>query len=139
MNRLWDEIKEIPSSQTDLKKFGITLGLIFGVLGGLGCWHHKEPAAAWLLAAAFFMGFGCAAPGFLKPIQKSWMALALALGWFMSRVILCVLFYLVLTPIALILRLTGRDLLQAKWGEKRDTFWTNRDINDEKSSYEKQY
>ena len=137
--KLWDEIKTIESSKKKLREFGLTIGIFLLILGGLALWRHKAHANFLFVTSSPFISLALVAPAALKPFQKIWMALALCLGWVMSRVILCVLFYAVLTPIALILRLAGKDLLQRRQGEKKDTFWTNHAINKPTQSYENQF
>lgn len=77
---------------------------------------------------------------FLKPLNLIWMTLAVVLGWFMSRFILSVIYYLVLTPIGLILRLSKKDLLGTQKSQTAETYWKPRQITQKSSSdYEKQF
>ena len=139
LKEILEEIKEIQSSKKELREFGLTLGIIFAVLGGWGFWRHKPHVEYFLALSAALLVLAFAAPAFLKPFQKIWMSLALLMGWVMSRVILSVLFYGILTPLSLALHLSGKELLQKKWREKKDTFWVNRAINDADRKYENQY
>ena len=106
-----EEIKSIKSEKRDLKKFGITMGVVLGLLGGLFLGRGSNYYFYFLLLAAVFLSLGLTVPVFLKPIHKIWMTLSVLLGWLMTRVILTVLFYLVITPIGLLLRLFGKDFL----------------------------
>lgn len=132
------EINEIPSSKTDLKKFGWTLGIVFGLLGGYFLWRGKFFAPTFLGLSAFFLVFGSVLPAFLKPIQKAWMTLALLMGWVMTRVILAIVFYLVITPIGLVLRLSGKDFMHRQFPGTESSYWTDH-AGREKSDYEKQF
>ena len=135
---LLNEIKTIKSSPKDLRKFGVTLGIAFGLLG-LIFFLKQRPAYPYFLGLAlFFFIFAFAAPGALKPIQKVWMTAALLMGWVMTRVILCVLFYLVITPIGFFLRISGKDLLARKFPEEISSYWTDHSQKD-KATYENQY
>ncbi len=137
---LLQEIKSIKSRKSELRKFGITLGIVFGILGALFWWRHKPYFYYLLFASIFFAFFGLLLPGILKPIHKVWMGLALILGYIMTRVILSVLFYLVITPISIICRLLGKDVLSLKIDKAKKSYWIKRKksiIN--KSRYEKQY
>ena len=135
---LWKEIKSIPSSEKDLRKFGVTLGVFFGILGAVLWWKGRPPGIYTLFAAVFFLFFGLALPGFLKPVQKVWMGLALCIGWVMTRLILTAVFYLVLTPIGFFLRLSGKDLMQARDGRDEGTYWKDHSLRDN-ASYENQF
>ena len=122
-----------------LREFGWTLGAVFAAWGLWRLWKGGTYGDVALGVSAFFIIFGTFCPAALKPIEKAWMALAEVLGAVMSRVVLSLLFFGVLTPIALILRLSGKDLMARRWGEKKDTFWVSRDITKTKEDYERQY
>jgi hypothetical protein len=112
---LSEEIKNIKSGRSELRKFGITLGIAFGLLSGLIYWRGKISPLPFFIISALFFFFGLVLPGLLKPIQKIWMILAVLMGWVMTRVILIVAFYLMVTPIGLLARLFGKDFLNTKF------------------------
>lgn len=135
-----DEIKNIKSGKKELREFGITLGVFFGLLGVLFWWRNKPSFLYLFIASGFFAFFGLLIPIVLKPIQKIWMAIALVMGSIMTRVILSVLFYLVITPIGIICRVLGKDILDLTIDKSRESYWIKREksiIN--KVRYEKQY
>ena len=74
------------------------------------------------LATAIFL-FALLAPKPLGPAFRFWMAFARAAGWFNSRLLLCILFYLVFTPVGLIMRLIRRDALQRDFNSSKSSFW----------------
>src|SRR3989344_4718326 len=135
---LLKEIKEIQSSKTDLRKFGYTIGIAFVLLGGYFLWRGKSFALYVLSLAAILLLFGFMAPTWLKPIQKAWMTLALLLGWVMTRVILAIVFYLVITPIGLVLRLTGKDFMNRSFPGKEASYWLDH-AERVKEDYERQF
>ena len=59
----------------------------------------------------------------LGPAFRCWMAFARAVGWFNARLLLSVLFYLVFTPIGLIMRLIRRDALHRDFNSSKSSFW----------------
>ena len=68
------------------------------------------------------------------------MSLAAVIGWFMTRVILGGVFYLLVTPISLLSRLSGKRFLDLKLDRDRDSYWNYRQVkNFEQSDYEKQF
>ena len=68
------------------------------------------------------------------------MVFAVVLGWFMTRVILSLLFYVIITPIGLVLRIFGKDFLEIKKESVQGSYWNQRDSNLEKNqNYEKQF
>ena len=94
-----EEIKNIKSEKSDLRKFGITIGVILFIIAGFLFWKEKESFQILLTFGVTFSIFGIAIPFILKPIYWVWMIFATILGWIMTRVILSLLFYIILTPI----------------------------------------
>ena len=136
-----EEIKNIKSSKQDLRKFGFTVGIVLGALGGLFWWRGREFYVYVLAAGGLLLFFGWVWPVVLKPIQKVWMTLAVVLGWFMTRVILSLLFYLVFVPIGGIARLFGKNFLDLKLNSSTESYWIVKDTQQEKTkaAYEKQF
>ena len=96
-----------------LRNFGLTTGGIIVILfAGLLPWllDHNFPVWPWILAAALWL-LAAAAPMALQPIYKVWMKFGAILGAFNTRVLLGIMFYLIITPMALIMRLLGKDAL----------------------------
>lgn len=134
-----EEIKNIPKSNKDIKSFGITIGIILLILSGLLMYYEKEFYQAIAILASAFIGLGLILPILLKPIYFVWMVFAAILGWIMTRVILSLVFYLIITPIGLITRIIGEDFLALK-KKNLDSYWNHRDSSIElNQDYEKQF
>ena len=136
---LLDEIKDIKSSREDLKKFGLTLGIFFAFIGAICIWRSKSSYPYWIGLSVFFLFFSFVAPQILKPIQKAWMTLALLMGWVMTRVLLGVVFYLVITPISLISKIAGKKFLSVENTADQSHWVIRKPLNRTKEDYEKQY
>ncbi len=137
---LLDDIRSIKSSAKDLKKFGLTVGIVFLLIGFLWLWKSKGGYVYFIFTGAFFIVFAFLAPLVLKPIQKIWMTAALAMGWVMTRVLLSIVFYLVMTPIGLIAKLMGKKFLDPALQADADSYWViRRPLDRKKEDYEKQY
>ena len=135
---LWKEILSVKSGPKELRKFGITMGVCFFIVSLILLWRHREFFIyAFAVSVLFALG-AIMAPAVLKPIQKVWMALALVMGWVMTRVLLAVVFYLVLTPIGIMMSLSGKDPLSLKPKQVRGSVWTDH-ARRAKESYEKQF
>ena len=134
------ELEAVKSGPRDLRKFGITMGIAFAVLGGLVLWRgHWTPTYLFWVAGAFLV-LALVAPVVLRPIQRGWMAFAIVLGWVMTRVILVVLFYVGITPIALIARLVGKRFLDLGFEPARASYWVKRPAPDRgKERYRSQF
>jgi len=140
INQLISEIKNIKSEKSDLWKFGITVGIILIIISGLLFWKERESFQMFLTIGVVLCVLGFAIPVILKPIYWIWMIFAAILGWIMTRVILGLLFYAVLTPIGIVSRLVGKRFLDL-WSDKlKDSYWNYR--NTKKPSrvdYERQF
>jgi hypothetical protein len=93
-----------------LRHFGYLVGGIFGLIGLWPLvWRHQDPRL-WALALTVILVVpALVAPRILAPVYRVWMLLGEVLAWINTRIILGVVFYGVVTPIGLLMRLTGRD------------------------------
>ena len=135
-----EEIRKIKSGKKELRQFGITIGVVLGFLGAWFLWRGKEGSHLFLITAVVFFASGFLLPLLLKPLHKVWMTLALLLGWLMTRIILIILFYLVVTPIGLLARFCGKDFLNKKFDRKVNSHWLLRKPTPfDSKSYERQF
>jgi len=135
-----EEIKNIKGDKSDWKKFGITMGIILTIIGLFLLWkknHYFE--YSFFLAAAFIIP-GLILPSVLKPVYKAWMALSVVMGFIMTRVIMFMIFYLIVTPIGLIASITGKKFLDMKIDKGAKSYWIVREKTQKlKSDYERQF
>jgi len=111
------------NSTRELRKFGLVMAVAFGIFGALFVWREKPWGIYTLYVAAAFLVLGLVAPKLLGPIEKAWMALARVLQTVMTAIILTLMFFLVMTPIGLFIRLTGKDLLDMKGDPEIESYW----------------
>ncbi len=83
------------------------LALVFGVIIPL-IRRHESPTWIWAIAV-FFVTFALVAPNFLNPIYQVWMRFGLALGWVETRIVLGLVFYVMMLPMGVVMRLLGND------------------------------
>lgn len=121
-------IDRVDTSPGRVRKFGLLFGLICALVTGYLLYRGSEPWAWTAGAAVFFVLTGLAIQPILKPFYVAWMTFAFLLGWINTRLILGIFFYLILTPIGLILRLTGKDLLDKKFDRGAETYWKRREM-----------
>ena len=122
-----DEIKNINSSKSELKKFGNTVGIIILVLGILLLFLSKRSYLYFISAGCFLTISGNLYPIILLPIHKIWMGLSVILGWISTRVLLGFLFYFVLTPIKFTAKIFGKEFLDLKSHNEQETYWKYRE------------
>ena len=135
-----EEIKNIKSEKSDFRKFGITVGIILIIVVGFLFWKEKESFQILLTAGVVLLILGLTIPVILKPIYWVWMVFATILGWLMTRVILTLLFYVILSPIGLIARLLGKQFLDLKLNHLQQSYWSMRTVEPSNTqNYEKQF
>jgi hypothetical protein len=93
-----------------LRHFGYLVGGIFGLIGLWPLvWRHQNPRL-WALALAVALVVpALVAPRILAPVYRVWMAAGEVLAWINTRILLGLVFYGVVTPMGLVMRLMGRD------------------------------
>jgi len=130
----------IKEDKTTLRKFGTTVGTVLLLVGIVLYLTGKSSAVVFGGTGVLLILFGLILPNILKPLNKIWMTLAVILGWFMSRLILFILFYIVITPIGFFLRIAGKDFLNLRTDKNSDSYWEKREKRvKEKIDYERQF
>ena len=102
----------LPSERT----FGFVFTGIFLFLAGSIWYHDGKPLAlqVCLLLAALFLAFTLFMPIALRPLNKAWYKLGLLMGRVVSPIVLGFLFFILITPIAIVMRVVGRDPLKLR-------------------------
>lgn len=118
------EIDRNPSPRT-LLLFGFLLAAFAGLVGWLLAWRFDAPEAArWVWIVGGALGLLCVAlPPIRRPLYLAWSYAFYPIGWVLSHVLLAAIWYLVLTPIGLLLRLFGRDPLGRRRDPQARTHW----------------
>ena len=135
-----EEIKNIKGDKSDWKKFGITMSIILTIIGIFLLWGKNNYFEySFFLAAVFFIS-GLIMPSALKPVYKAWMALSVVMGFIMTRVIMVIIFYLIVTPLALISSMAGENFLDMKIDKNAKSYWiVRKKTQNVKSDYERQF
>ena len=108
------------------RSFGVVFALFFTLIAFLPLRAH-HPVRWWALAlAGLFLGVALLQPTWLRPLNFLWTKLGLLLGRVMSPVVTGVVFFLVVTPIAVLFRLLKKDPLRLAPGGESSTFWIGR-------------
>jgi len=99
----------------DLRKFGLLLAAVGAVVAGVAWYRHALPTAFWAMGiAGCFLVPALVWPPALRPLHAVWMLVARALGFVNSHLLLALVFYLLFTPMGLVMRLLGRDPLERR-------------------------
>ncbi len=108
------------------RAFGI---LFFIIFLGLGLWpitKNITPNIYLIIISIIFLLLGISNSKFLTPLNKIWIKLGEVLGRIIAPIILSIIYFLILTPISLILRILGKDLLNLKYFNNKSSYWLER-------------
>jgi hypothetical protein len=129
-------------SRRELRMFAaIWFPAFFALLGGLALYWGSNISvivAIWLgVASMSLMGFFV--PTFIRPIFVGWMYAAFPIGWVISHLILAFIYFFVITPIGLLMRVIGIDPMQRGFDPSLRTYWSRRRVQQLTESYLRQY
>jgi len=121
------EINNTEITNSDLRKFGFIMGGMFALIFGLIFpWIADKNLHNWpiwpFIVTAVFLAFAVFMPQALRPINVAWTKIGNVLGWVNSRIILGIMFFLLILPIGLILKLFGKDSMNRKFDKKLETY-----------------
>jgi hypothetical protein len=136
VSMLWN--KEEPR-KTQL--LGLASPLVFGTAYATMRWGAAEIVVAslfWIAAAAAATGV-IANRGFSRRLYDGWLLAFLPFSWTISQFLLAIIYYLVVTPIALLMRVAGRDPLCRRFDPTAETYWIRRKQPSDPKRYFKQF
>lgn len=117
----------------DYRKFGLFLAALFLLIGLVPLWRH-DPPRWWAVAVAGVLILAALAfPVAIRPLFKLSLKVGGVIGWVNTRILLSAIFYLIFTPVGLVMRMRRGG---AKWSERggQPSYWHGR----EKVDMEKQ-
>ena len=118
---------KIEATPKELRKFGIMFAVICALIATFAIYKGHEWWAWWLGGSAFFLITGFFVHQILRPIYVGWMKFAFVLGWFNTRLILGLVYYLIFTPAALFLRLIRKDIMDLELHKGAPSYWIKRE------------
>jgi peptidoglycan biosynthesis protein MviN/MurJ (putative lipid II flippase) len=136
----WSDIPFRPANKA-LRQFAAAWLVFFLVLGAHQYLARRHPTVGLtLLGLALVIGLlGLIKPQAVRWVFVTWMVAAFPIGWLISLLMLLLMFYCVMTPVALVFRLRRRDLLRRKGAPAGSTFWLPKHTPQDVRSYFRQY
>ena len=119
------------------KSFGIVFFAFFAILALWPLLNNEEIRYSLLLIALIFLILGMLNSKLLTPLNKAWNQFGILLGYFIAPIVMGIIFFLVVTPTGLILRLMRKDVLRLKKNKDKKTYWIHKD--DYKTSMKNQF
>jgi len=109
------------------RNFGLVFFVVFLIVA-LWPLKHEEDIRLWsLVLSIIFFILGIFNSKLLTPLNKLWFKFGILLGSIVSPLIMGIVYFLVVTPIGIIMRLLGKDLLKTNKIKSASTYWIKRD------------
>ncbi len=136
----WSDIPFRPTAKA-LRQFAAAWLIFFLAFGAYQYLVRRHLAVGLvLMSLALVIGLlGLIRPAAVRWLFVGWMVVAFPIGWVISLVMLLVMFYGLITPVAVFFRLRGRDLLHRKPASSGTTYWLPKPAAQDVRSYFRQY
>ena len=124
----------------ELRIFGLVTGALTPVFFGLlipWLFGHGFPTWPWIVGVVL-AALGLTVPIIIKPIYIIWMTIGYYLGWINTRIILSIMFYLLILPVGLIMRLLGKDPMARNMPKEQESYRVQ-SIEQDKKHVERPY
>ena len=108
------------------RSFGIVFFIVFLLIALYPLSYSGELRVWSTIISLIFLALGLLNSKILTPLNKLWFKFGILLGKIVSPLIMGIIFFLVVTPIGLIMRLLGKDVLNLKYNKKR-SYWIEKD------------
>ena len=119
------------------KSFGIVFFVFFLILSLYPLLNKEKLNLLFLIFSLTFLILGILNSNILTPLNKVWFKFGIILGKIISPIIMGIIFFLVVTPIGLLMKILGKDLLKLKYNKKDNTYWIEK--NGPKSKMKNQF
>ena len=104
------------------KSFGIVFFIVFLFIGFYPLLNQENIRIWSLVASLFFLILGLKNSKILSPLNKIWFKFGLLLGKFFSPIIMGIIFFVVVTPIAILMKILKKDLLNLNYNSDK-SYW----------------
>ncbi len=120
----FDREEEIKGSSD--RSFGLVFTVFFSIIGGIKLWVGSSWFWPWFVAAGLILFLALVKPRVLAPANRLWLRFGLLLHRIVNPIVMGLLFFATVTPIGLMLRLFGKDLLHLRRDGSARTYWIDR-------------
>ena len=108
------------------RSFGIVFSIVF-LLIAIYPLINSEGLRVWsLIIAIIFLVLGLINSKILTPLNKLWIKFGELLGRIIAPIVMAVVYFIILTPLSFLIRISGKDLLKVKFSNKINTYWIKR-------------
>jgi len=118
--------EEVVASSSN-RSFGLIVGLFSGCVAAVKFWHGEQGTGlAWAIAAFILISLAVLKPALLSRLNRLWFRFGLLLHKVMNPLLMAVMFYLVILPVSLLMRVFHKDPLRLKYDPHAATYWIER-------------
>jgi hypothetical protein len=117
----------IPVERSSEKSFGIVFSIVFLIIALYPLNDAKELNLWALIISTIFLLLAFVSPKILSFPNKLWFRFGLLLGSIVAPLIMAIVYFVVILPIGLIMRLLGKDLLKNQLDKDAHSYWIERD------------
>jgi hypothetical protein len=118
-----DLSREQPVEGPSNRSFGLLFTTSFAIVALGPLIRHREPRLWAASIAAVFLALSLAQPALLAPLNRLWLKFGALLQKIVNPFVMALLFLSTLTPLALIMRLLGKDPLRLRWDSTAKSYW----------------
>ena len=104
------------------KNFGLTFFIVFLIISFWPLMNNEQIRIWSLVIALIFLILGMSNSKILTPLNTIWFKFGLILGRIVSPIVMGIIFFLIVTPISIIMRILGKDLLNLKYNNRK-SYW----------------
>ncbi len=110
------------------RSFGFVFTGFFAIVGGVKAWAGHDPlwVGVWFAAAGVVLVLALAAPSLLRPFNLLWFKFGLLLHHIVSPLVMGLMFFVVITPIAWLMRALGKRPLHLQFEPAAQSYWIPR-------------
>ena len=116
-------------SQSSNRSFGLLFFVVFLIIGLWPIKNGENLNIYFLTASVIFLLLGLINSKLLSPLNKLWIKFGELLGIIIAPLVMALVYFIILTPVSLIVRIFGKDLLGLKFLKEKETYWIKRKKN----------
>ena len=113
-------------SKENNKGFGLLFFIVFLLIGLWPIIKGDSPRILFFPIALVFLILGLMDAKILSPLNRLWIKFGDLLGKIIAPVVMAFIYFIILTPLSFLIRITGKDLLKVKYSNKENTYWIKR-------------
>tara|TARA_B100000035_G_C20672522_1_gene410249 strand:+ start:180 stop:560 length:381 start_codon:yes stop_codon:yes gene_type:complete len=113
-------------SKANNRGFGLLFFIVFLLISFWPLLKGESPIIYLFPIAILFLILGLINSKILTPLNRFWIKFGELLGRFIAPIVMAIVYFIILTPLSILVRLLGKDLLKVKFSNKVNSYWIKR-------------